>query len=247
MLRSFVLLLILANLAFFAWSHGYLRTAGLGPADVAEPLRLQQQIHPERLVISPPASSPSSAASEPASAPTPAPNTVASAAETAASAPVSAASGAGLCLQLGPYITAGPAVGSALREAGLKPVEKREPLSPQWMVLLGPFADAATLKAQLADLQKLGLKEGSYGSITDRPRYMPGISLGVLPTEAAAQQQLKLMQGKGVANAKVVQRNTGMQTVTWVMDHLTPAQAATLRRMAPAALKDKKPETCKAG
>lgn len=244
MLRSFVLLLILANLAFYAWSHGYLRAAGLGPGSVAEPQRLQEQIHPERLVISAPASAASSVAGE-ASAPV-LPVT-ASAAQSAASSPVGTATGSGLCLQLGPYITAGPAVGSALRAAGLSPVEKQQPLSPQWMVFLGPYPDAATVKSKLTELQKLGLKDGSYGTVTDRPHYMPGISLGVLSTEDAAQQQLKLMQSKGVTNAQVVQRNAGMQTIVWVLNGLTSDQATTLSRLPPTALKDKKPEVCKAG
>lgn len=252
MLRSFVLLLVLANLAFYAWSHGYLRAAGLGPHDVTEPLRLKQQIHPERLVIaapepgaSAPASSPASGAASAASAPEA--SAAASAAKPAASGAVSAAAGPKLCLQVGPYITAGPEVGAALRAAGLSPVEKQQALSPQWMVFMGPYPDAAALKSKLAELQRLELKEGSYGAVTDRPRYMPGISLGVLPTEAAAQQQLKLMQAKGVKSAQVVPRNAGMTTVLWVLDGLTPAQAATLRRLAPAVLKDKKPEACKTG
>ncbi|OZB64296.1 MAG: hypothetical protein B7X31_04305 [Thiomonas sp. 13-66-29] len=252
MLRSFVLLLILANLAFYAWSHGYLRAAGLGPHDVAEPQRLTQQIHPERLVIAAPESGASAPASSPASGATsaasaPAPPSAASAAKPAASNAVSAAAGPKLCLQVGPYLTAGPEVGAALRAAGLAPVEKQQALGPQWMVFMGPYPDAAALKSKLAELQRLELKEGSYGAVTDRPRYMPGISLGILPTQAAAQQQLKLMQAKGVKSAQVVPRNAGMSAVVWVLDGLTPAQAATLRRLDPALLKDQKPQACKTG
>ncbi len=254
MLRTFVLLLVLGNLGFYAWSHGYLRAAGLGPDSVAEPQRLKQQIHPERLVVSAaqteaangsmPASSMASTVSA-ASSPIPMPAaSAASTASGAASAAALAGAAPKLCLQLGPYITVGPTVGAALRAAGLAPVERQQPLNPQWMVLMGPFPDAASLKRKLGELQRLGLKDGTYAPVTDRPNYMPGISLGVLSTEAAAQQELAQMQAKGVNSAHVVQRNAGMKSTYWVLDGLTPAQAATLRKLNPAALKDKKPEVC---
>ena len=252
MLRAFVLLLVFGNLGFYAWSHGYLRAAGLGPADVTEPQRLTQQIHPERLSVSvaqAPASTAAPASAPAASAPSAQPGAAASAASAAQAAVTAAASSlAGnaskLCLQVGPYITVGPAVGAALRAAGLAPVEKKQALNPQWMVLMGPFPDTATLNRKLGELQRLGLKDGTYTPVTDRPDYMPGISLGVLATEAAAQQELAQMQAKGVNSAHVVQRNAGMKSTFWVLDDMTPTQAAALRKLSASALKDKKPEAC---
>jgi len=52
-LRLLVLLLVLLNAAYYAWSHDMLRAYGLGPLRQAEPQRLQQQIRPEALVIAP--------------------------------------------------------------------------------------------------------------------------------------------------------------------------------------------------
>lgn len=46
-----VLLLVLLNAAYYAWSHDMLRAYGLGPLRQAEPQRLQQQIRPDALVI----------------------------------------------------------------------------------------------------------------------------------------------------------------------------------------------------
>ncbi|WP_156030318.1 sporulation protein [Thiomonas sp. FB-Cd] len=256
MLRTIVLLLILANLGFFAWSHGYLRAAGLGPTTVGEPQRLRQQIHPERLTIAArtvmpdatPASAPERRAST-ASIPAAAVSEANPAPPPVGSAPAAAASGAEtvknpVCLQLGPYLTASSAVGAALRAAGFAPVEKQRPLPPQWMVLMGPYPDTDTLKRKLGELQRLGLKDGSYAAVPDRPRYMPGISLGVLSTEAAAQAQLANMQAKGVSSAHVVQRNLDMQATTWVLDGLTEEQAANLHKLGAAALKGKAPEAC---
>src|SRR4051812_22312747 len=53
MLRLAVLLLLLANAAYYAWSQGWLAGAGLEPVRQAEPQRLRQQIKPEALRVLP--------------------------------------------------------------------------------------------------------------------------------------------------------------------------------------------------
>lgn len=73
MLRALVLLLLVANLGFAAWSQGWLRGAGLGgPDSGGEAARLGRQVHPERLVVLGPgrdaAPAPRPAASRPAAA-----------------------------------------------------------------------------------------------------------------------------------------------------------------------------------
>lgn len=40
-------LLLLANAAYYAWSHGQLATWGLAPTPSNEPERVRQQLHPE--------------------------------------------------------------------------------------------------------------------------------------------------------------------------------------------------------
>lgn len=51
MLRLLVLLLVLANAGYFAWSQGLLGAWGFAPAATGEPQRLRQQIKPEALRI----------------------------------------------------------------------------------------------------------------------------------------------------------------------------------------------------
>jgi len=52
MLRALAVLLLAANLAFFAWTQGWLDTVtGLRAQGDREPERLQQQQHPERLTL----------------------------------------------------------------------------------------------------------------------------------------------------------------------------------------------------
>src|SRR6185369_6460254 len=51
MLRLTVLLLLLANAAYFAWSQGLLATWGIAPAQQSEPQRLEHQIKPQAVRI----------------------------------------------------------------------------------------------------------------------------------------------------------------------------------------------------
>ncbi len=53
MLRIVVLVLVLLNSAYFAWSQGWLLSLGYGPTQQREPQRLSQQIRPEALVLVP--------------------------------------------------------------------------------------------------------------------------------------------------------------------------------------------------
>lgn len=53
MLKLLILLLLLANGAYFAWTHDALAKFGLAPAHQTEPERLQQQVQPELLLVTP--------------------------------------------------------------------------------------------------------------------------------------------------------------------------------------------------
>lgn len=51
MLRLVVLVLLLANGLFFAWSSGALQALGLGPVAATEPQRVVEQILPDAVRI----------------------------------------------------------------------------------------------------------------------------------------------------------------------------------------------------
>lgn len=53
MLRVVVLVLLLLNGAYLAWSQGWLSGLGYGPAQQREPQRMGQQIRPEALELLP--------------------------------------------------------------------------------------------------------------------------------------------------------------------------------------------------
>jgi len=238
-MRALLLALLLANLVFFAWSQGWLAGAGLEPVTQREPQRLARQIHPEQVRVTPLSGAPAT----PASTPVPPPSAHASAASTpqaapaATSAPASQAAAAQptVCRQIGPFGAMQGAelaqAQAALAHAGLQPEVRTSPVPPQWMVLLGPFPSQSAMRAALNEIAQQG-RVKVFAPVVDRPRYEPGISLGVFSTEAAAQEQLQIVKKQGVQSARVVQRNAGLHRTTLRLPALTPPQVQALARVS---------------
>lgn len=251
-MRTLLLLLLLLNLVFFAWSQGWMSAAGLGPATQTEPQRLALQVHPDRVRVTPLAA-PASAASGPgipqsaarqardaASAPAmpaSAPSQAPAAAGSSPAAPkqaASVASGKAVCRQIGPFgameTAALTQAQAALKAASLTPQAIKSPVPPQWMVWLGPYPNRAAMQAQLDQLAQSKVKV--YAPVVDRPRYEPGISLGVFPSQSLAQEQLQMVHRQGVQDASVVPRNAGLERTVLRLPALAPAQVATLNAIA---------------
>ena len=235
-MRTLLLALLLVNLVFFAWSQGWMAGVGLGPVTQREPQRLALQIHPEQVQITPlssasaaPAIPPQPTASAPASLPS---------APIDASAPASAEparTANAVCRQIGPYgaleAEALAQAQSALAQAGLKPIVLNAPVPAQWMVLLGPYPSQTAMRTALDEITQQG-KVKVFAPVTDRPRYEPGISLGVFANEAAAQQQLQIVRKQGVQGAKVVQRNAGLSRTVLRLPALKPDQLGALEKVS---------------
>lgn len=51
MLRWLVVVVLLLNLAFYAWSQEWLAPLGLAPVEPGEPERLQQQLAPDSMIV----------------------------------------------------------------------------------------------------------------------------------------------------------------------------------------------------
>ncbi|HSV36963.1 MAG TPA: SPOR domain-containing protein [Ramlibacter sp.] len=180
MLRLLVLLLLLANAAYYAWSHGMLAGWGFAPAQQAEPQRLAQQIKPQavRLVS--------------------ADELKGMEAGLAAPAPKVAE-----CLLAGPL---DEAQAKAVQQAvegwpggswSLEPTV--EPA--RWIVYMGKYLTAENVSRKKAELRQRGI---SFEPLPNAS-LEPGLSLGSFPTEAAATQQLDILSQRGVRTAKVVQ------------------------------------------
>jgi hypothetical protein len=185
MLRLAVLLLLLANAAYFAWAQGLLAPWGAAPAQQSEPQRLEQQIKPQAVRIL--------------------------GREEAAQLETGAA-GTGPrqeCLQAGPFdevqlaglkrlLEPWPA-GSWTLEPGIEPAH--------WIVYMGKYPTAESVNLKKSELRQIGV---TYEALTE-PSLEPGLSLGGHATEAAARQQMEALAQRGVRSAKVVQERAELR------------------------------------
>lgn len=178
MLRLIVLLLILANAAYFAWTREWLAPWGFAPAPQGEPGRLAQQVGAERLRLI----SPEEARRR----------------EAAASAPRPPE-----CLQAGLFDDTQAA---ALRKA-LAPLPAGSwSLEPgtetaRWLVYMGRFSAPDVLARKQQELRALNVRFEAVAN----PRLAPGLSLGEFTSEASAQQALARLSERGVNTARVEQ------------------------------------------
>jgi hypothetical protein len=180
MLRALVLLLVLLNALYFAWSHQMLRAYGFGPVEQREPQRVAQQVRPELIRIL-------------------------SADEVRGmEQPASAAARQAECLMAGPFDDARAKVVQGAAEAAL-PADSWS-LSPvvtpaRWIVYLGKFNDAQALARKRSELAGLNLRTEP---VTNGP-LAPGLSLGGFDSEARARSEMVALGKRGVRTATVVQ------------------------------------------
>ena len=226
MLRLAVIALLLANAAYYAYTQGWLRSAGLVTPEQAEPQRLQQQIRPETLKVL----RAQGATNNPTPPPAPA---VAPAAVTAASAPAPTATApadAGECLQAGVFDDKQAA---ALRTAAaaLPPGSwnlEPTPITGRWMIYMGRFDDQDTLDKKRAELRARKVDFDRAGGTLE-----PGLSLGRFSTEEAAQRGLTALNAQGVRTARVIQERQAATGFILKLPAVTDAQRqqwlATLR------------------
>jgi hypothetical protein len=218
MLRFFVLLLLLANGAFFAWSQGYLKAYGYAPTPPNEPQRLAQQIKPENIQILQPAD------------------------VQRMEAQAKAEQAPKVCLQAGPFdeiqaVALRKALEDGLPSGAWQLDEVKQ--SAQWAIYMGKYASTDLQTKKRAELVTLGLQ----AEPVTNPALAPGLALGVFATQAAANTGLERLKPKGLRTAKVVQtREEGVQT--WLK---LPAVSEVLQPKLDAlkpALADKSLKNC---
>lgn len=180
MLRLLVLLLVLLNAAYYAWSHGMLRAYGWAPLEQSEPQRLTQQIRPEAIRI---LSADEGRRAEQVALTPPKPPE---------------------CLQAGFFDEAQTeALRKTLETAWPTGAWSLEPMvePARWIVYMGKFSTAAAQERKRAELEKLKVRL----QVLDNPALQPGFSLGRFETQAQAQAELSALQRRGVRTARVVQ------------------------------------------
>jgi hypothetical protein len=191
MLRALLLLLVLANAGFYAWTQGWLAPWLPPRSEVREPERLAAQVRPERIgVLTAGAASAAVAAASAASG-------------TAAVTP-SEAEPPPVCLEAGPFNEAGARAAEAvLAEQGVpEGAVAREVVarSYTWGVVMGRFSDREALRLKAEELKRLSVR---FEEINSPPALAPGLRLGNYSDKYGAEAALGNLANKGVRTARV--------------------------------------------
>ncbi len=202
MLRAFVLILLLANGVYFAWSQGLLKAWGFAPAEVSEPQRLTQQIRPEAIRL-----------------------LRAEEVRRIEATPVAVARPPE-CLVAGAFdeaqtVALRRGLESTLANGGWEIEAANEP--GRWIVYMGRYPNEQALAAKRAELSSLKL---TFERLKD-PALEPGLSLGVYVAKDEAETALATLSKRGVRTAKVLQERG--EPASWQLKLAAADDALRLR------------------
>lgn len=221
-MRALVFLLVLANLLFFAYSRGYLGSAGSPDAE-----RLQQQLQPERIqVVSKgeplPAAAPKVEAAGPESGPE-APVVVAAEAPESPAPAASRSEEKKAEAKKSPTCLAWPelSVAEADRLTALVRSKYAASLTLAQSVLaseggshwvyIPPLGSKAEAERKAGELRKLGVSEFFIVGEAGANQY--AISLGLFSNEQGARDLLESLKSRGVRSARIGNRGGKVSAV----------------------------------
>jgi hypothetical protein len=218
MLKWLVMALVAANLAFFAWTQGWLDSVvGVRAQGDREPGRLAQQVRPDSVVIlTPKAVAAAASAASAASAAAPAASVTSPAASAAAPAASSAVVGSA-CLEAGPFSSPELTVAEASL-SNLMPANAWTRVAVDvpgsWVVYMGPYASAELRSKKEAEIRRRGVKFEAFKLPLElnaeqrkslSAQLIPGLSLGRFASLNAADAALADFAVSGVQSARVVE------------------------------------------
>lgn len=209
-MRALFLVLLLANVALYAWSR-------YGVPHNAAPAPITRQIAPDKVKVVAPANLPPPAAQvtkPPAAAPT-------------------AAAAASSCLEWGSFSVAdAPRAEQALEPLGLgtRLAQRRSEEPAAWWVFIPPQSNRQLALRKAAELKQLGVED--YFVVQEEGAYRWALSLGVFRTEEAAQTRLAALRGQGVRSARVGARETVVPKVWLQVKGVDAALQARLKEIA---------------
>lgn len=223
MLRGLALLLVLANLAFFAWTRGWLDPLIGSAQSQSEPGRLAQQVRPETIVLLDP---------------------TAAATAAAAAKAASEAAAASRCIEAGPFVTseaqaAETALAADPAASAIAPRGTRVPVDPrsQWIVSLGNPASREVQAQKEAELKRLGvpfeeLIVAPAASDVEQVRLV----IGRFDSMADADLALAALTTRGVRSARVMELPPPADSVRLRFDGLAADEASVMLALAPTVV-----------
>ena len=212
-MRTLFLLLVAANLAFFAWARYYADADG---ATDPEPLRRQLKPGSIRLLTGPELAGLPPLAPRPAREPEP---------------PAAAAA----CIEWGGFALAeAPRAEQALEPLalGARLSQRRSEETAGWWVFVPPQPSRAAALKKAAELKSLGVED--FFVIQDEGKTRWAISLGIFSSEDAARSRLEALRAKGVRSAQTGARDTQVAKTWFQLRGAEAAQLARLRETAQA-------------
>lgn len=227
-MRALFLLLVLANLLFFAYLH--VTREGAGGVDTLQ----QLQVAPERIkLVKAAGEAPADKSRAPGKAIPPAPR-------------VSAVPGA--CLEWGVF--AGPAVGraeAALAQLQLPAGQPERVVTDAggYWVYIPPLKTKAEMDKKVSELKGLGVTE--FFAVQDAGQWRNAISLGIFRSDESAQAFLAKLKERGVRSAIAARRENFLKQVAFYVrepSEATVARVTALQREFPGS--EVKAGTCPA-
>jgi len=204
--RAFFLLLVLANVAFFAWSR-YVAP----PEAAADPVPLGREIEPQKLKVIAPSELPPMVAR-----PAPAPIVL-------------------KCIEWGGFTLADASNAQAALEPlqlGARLAQRRSDESAGWWVFIAPQGSRPAAQKKAAELKALAVED--YFVVQDEGPYRWALSLGVFRSEEAAQARLAALRAQGVRSAQVGARETTVSRVWLQVKAVDAGLYARLKEVARA-------------
>lgn len=211
-MRVLFLLLLLANLGFFAWARYF-----GGDGEQRDPRPLQQQIAADQVRI---LSARELGAPEPAKPEAPKP---------AAEAEPRA------CVEWGSFTVTDTARAEKALEPlalGARLAQRRIEETAGWWVYLAPQGNRQTAAKKALELKNIGIED--YFVVLEEGRWRSAISLGVFKSEEAANSRLAMLREKGVRTALLGRRDTQVQKVLFQVRGVDAALAARLAELVQA-------------
>ncbi len=206
-MRALFLLLLLANVALYAWSH-------YGPPGAAAPAPHWRQVEPEKLRIVAPADLPPVLAAK-------------------KEKPVEKPAAPATCMDWGSFTVADARRAEQALEPlalGARLAQRRTEEVAAWWVFIPSQGSRQGALRKAAEIKDLGV--GEYFIVQEEGELRWALSLGVFRTEEAALGRLAALRQQGVRSARVGPRETVVPKVWLQVKSVDAPLQARLREIA---------------